>query len=81
MIKVRLARFGTNKTPLYRVVVTNSRSARDGRFLENIGTYNPRAATGGFKLDHARLSYWRGVGAQMSLEVERLVGRNPAPAA
>lgn len=79
MIKVRLARVGTNKTPLYRIVVTNSRSPRDGRHIELIGTYDPRAREGvkGFAIDHARLSYWRGFGAQMSAEVARLVERNP----
>ncbi len=84
MVKVRLARVGTSKSPLYRIVVTNSRSKRDGRFLENIGTYDPRAKEGstGFVLDRSRLAHWQGVGAQLSGEVSRLLGRNPAqPAA
>jgi small subunit ribosomal protein S16 len=80
MITVRLARVGTNKTPLYRVVVTDSRAKRDGRHLENIGTYDPRAREGvkGFKIDHVRLAHWRGVGAQLSEEVAHLIERNPA---
>lgn len=81
MIKVRLSRFGTKKSPMYRVLVANSRSWRDGRHLENIGTYNPRAAAGAFKIDYTRLAYWQSVGAQLSEEVNNLVKRNPAPAA
>ncbi|MBL8602819.1 MAG: 30S ribosomal protein S16 [Myxococcales bacterium] len=81
MIKVRLSRFGTKKSPMYRVLVADSRAWRDGRHLENIGTYNPRAATGAVKLDYARLAYWQSVGAQLSEEVTNLVKRNPAPAA
>ncbi len=80
MIKIRLARTGTNKTPLYRIVVTDSRSKRDGRHLENIGTYNPRAATGGFVLKYDRLAHWQGYGAQLSDEMARLLKRNPAAA-
>ncbi len=80
MITVRLARVGTSKTPFYRIVVTDSRAKRDGRHLENIGTYDPRAKEGakGFVIDHARLAHWRGFGAQLSGEISRLVERNPA---
>jgi small subunit ribosomal protein S16 len=80
MITVRLSRVGTNKAPLYRIVVANSRAARDGRHLENIGTYDPRAKEGvqGFKIDRDRLAHWRGVGAQLSEELTRLLARNPA---
>ena len=82
MITVRLSRVGTSKTPIYRIVVTDSRAKRDGRHLDNIGTYDPRAVEGAksFEINHTRLSYWRGVGAQMSEEVARLVARNPAAA-
>jgi small subunit ribosomal protein S16 len=80
MITVRLARVGTSKTPFYRIVVTDSRAKRDGRHLENIGTYDPRAKVGAksFEIDHARLAYWRGFGAQLSAEMGRLLVRNPA---
>lgn len=78
MIKVRLARFGTKKTPLYRIVVADQRFKRDGRHLEAIGTYNPRAATGtGFLIDRIRLAAWVKVGAQLSEEVGNLVKRFP----
>lgn len=80
MITVRLARVGTSKTPFYRIVVTDSRAKRDGRHLENIGTYDPRAKVGAksFEIDHTRLAYWRGFGAQLSGEIGRLLVRNPA---
>lgn len=79
MIKVRLARVGTKKTPMYRIVVADSRDPRDGQHLENIGTYDPRATTGkGFLINHTRLAYWQGFGAQLSAEIGRLVKRNPA---
>lgn len=82
MIKVRLSRFGSKKTPLYRIVVADHRSKRDGRHLEMIGTYNPRAEAGkGFLVDRIRLAHWQGVGAQLSEEVTNLLRRNPAPAA
>lgn len=81
MVKVRLSRVGTKKTPIYRIVVTDARSKRDGRFLENIGTYDPRAEQGkGFTLNRDRLAYWQGQGAQLSEEMTRLVSRNPATA-
>lgn len=83
MVKIRLARVGTKKTPIYRVAVTDSRSPRDGKHIELIGLYDPRAkdAAKTLTLDHARLQHWQKVGAQLSEEVRNLVKRNPAPAA
>ena len=83
MIKVRLSLVGTKKTPVYRIVVANSRAARDGRHLENIGTYDPSAKEGStnFTIDRGRLAHWQGVGAQLSGEVTRLLERNPSPSA
>jgi small subunit ribosomal protein S16 len=80
MLKVRLSRVGTNKAPFYRIVVANSRAPRDGRHLENLGTYDPRAKAGtqGFTINRDRLAYWRGHGAQLSDEVARLLLRNTA---
>jgi small subunit ribosomal protein S16 len=82
MIKVRLSRVGTKKTPVYRIVVANSRAARDGRHLENIGTYDPRSKTetNSFVIDRSRLTYWQSVGAQLSQELTRLLERNPLAA-
>ncbi|HEY8087704.1 MAG TPA: 30S ribosomal protein S16 [Polyangiaceae bacterium] len=75
MITVRLARVGTSKTPLYRIVVTNSRAKRDGRHLENIGTYDPTREPAQFQIDHERFTYWRSKGAQPSQTLDQLVRR------
>lgn len=75
MVKIRLARGGAKKRPFYHVVATESRSSRDGRFIERLGYYNP-SARGGAKelvLDLARVEYWRSNGAQVSDRVEHLV--------
>ena len=79
MVKIRLARVGTKKTPIYRVVVTDSRAPRDGKHIELIGLYDPRAkdATKTLELDRDRLGYWQKVGAQLSEEVTNLVKRHP----
>ena len=83
MVKIRLARVGTKKTPIYRVVVTDSRAPRDGKHIELIGLYDPRAkdVTKTLELDRDRLGYWQKVGAQLSQEVTNLVKRHPAVAA
>ena len=84
MVVIRLARGGANKRPFYNIVVTDSRMRRDGRFIERLGFYNPVATDGEEKLRVAqdRLTYWKGVGAQASPTVERLLTQAPAaPAA
>ena len=75
MVVIRLARGGAKKRPFFNIVATDSRSARDGRFIERVGFYNPVAAEGELKFRVAadRLGYWRGVGAQMSPTVARLI--------
>lgn len=85
-VHIRLARAGAKKRPFYRLVVTDHRSPRGGRFLENIGTFDPSKEPGLLHIDRARLDYWRGVGATPSETVERLLKANPpvdaaAPAA
>lgn len=74
-VAIRLARQGTKKKPFYRIVVTNSRSPRGGRFLENIGTFDPSKETkdNPLNIDADRLAYWRGNGAVPSATVERLL--------
>jgi small subunit ribosomal protein S16 len=79
MVTIRLARHGTNKAPFYRIVVTDHRNPRDGRFIERIGTYDPRRQPVRFELDRDRLAYWTGRGARPSETVARLVKRHPAP--
>ena len=74
MVKIRLRRMGKKKQPSYRIVVADSRSPRDGRFVENIGHYNPRtlpAATVVVKED--RLNDWLGKGAQPTDSVRRVL--------
>ena len=74
-LKIRLARGGAKKRPFYHVIVTDSRSARDGRFIERLGFFNPIAAGGEERLrvDLARIDHWVGQGAQVSERVEALV--------
>jgi small subunit ribosomal protein S16 len=76
MVVIRLARGGAKKRPFYNIVVADSRERRDGRYLERLGFYNPMAAGGEQPLRVAldRVTYWTGVGAQMSPTVKRLVG-------
>jgi small subunit ribosomal protein S16 len=78
---IRLARFGARKQPYYRIVVIEKGRARNGRSIEVVGTYNPRTNPATVDLKHDRITYWRGVGAQFSPIVEKLVTKNPAPAA
>jgi small subunit ribosomal protein S16 len=83
MVVIRLTRGGAKKRPFFNIVATDSRNPRDGRFIERVGFYNP-VATGGdtkFRVAADRLSYWQGVGAQMSPTVARLVRQFPQPAA
>ena len=73
MVKIRLARGGRKKSPFYRIVVADSRSARDGKFIERIGHFDPLLENlQGCKLNVERLEHWVSVGAQMSARVESL---------
>ena len=75
-LAIRLARGGMKKRPYYRIVVTDSRNARDGKFLEKIGTYNPllpKDSVDRIKLDTDRASHWLSVGAQPSDRVARFL--------
>ncbi len=78
---IRLARFGARKQPYYRIVVIEKDRARNGRSIEVVGTYNPRTEPATVELKQERLAYWRGVGAQMSPTVAKLVAKHPAAAA
>jgi small subunit ribosomal protein S16 len=75
MVVIRLARGGAKKRPFYNIVVSDSRERRDGRFIERVGFYNPMAAGGEepLRLQLDRVSYWTGVGAQVSPTVARLL--------
>ncbi|MFA5083456.1 MAG: 30S ribosomal protein S16 [Hydrogenophilaceae bacterium] len=74
MVTIRLARGGSKKRPFYNIVVADSRDRRDGRFIERIGFYNPLASGNaeGLRINQERLTYWQGVGAQVSETVTRL---------
>ena len=66
MLAIRLARYGKKKMPMYRVVVIDKRSPRNGRFVENVGTYDPLKKPAEVKLNAERIKYWLGCGAQPS---------------
>ncbi|KAA1420529.1 30S ribosomal protein S16 [Mumia zhuanghuii] len=72
-VKIRLKRMGKIRTPFYRVVVADARTKRDGRVIEEIGTYNPKAEPSIIKIDSERAQYWLGVGAQPSEAVTALL--------
>lgn len=78
MVTIRLARGGAKKRPFYQVVVTDSRNARDGRFLEKVGFFNPTAQGQAEKLrlDTDRINHWVDLGAQLSDRVAKLVKDN-----
>src|SRR3569623_331944 len=75
MVVIRLARGGAKQRPFFNIVATASRNRRDGRFIERIGFYNPVASGNeeSFRIVQDRLTYWQGVGAQLSPTVARLV--------
>jgi small subunit ribosomal protein S16 len=72
-VKIRLARHGAKKKPFYRIVVADSESPRDGRYLENVGTYNPLKDPAEVTLKSDRLKYWIDQGAKPSDTVKSLL--------
>ena len=78
MVKIRLTRGGAKTRPFYHIIVTDSRSARDGRNIERVGYFNPVAAGAEkrVELDAERIQYWIGQGAQMSDKVADLFKQN-----
>jgi len=75
MVVIRLARGGANKRPFYHVVVADSRRSRDGRFIERLGFYDPKAPEGreSLRVNLERVGHWKAKGAQLSPTVVRLV--------
>ncbi len=73
--KIRLKRVGTHKKPYYRIVVADSRSPRDGRFIEQIGTYEPLKKTGGVAVDEAKTLGWLKKGATPTDTVKTLLSK------
>lgn len=72
MVKIRLARAGSKKRPFYHIVVADKAKARDGRFIEQIGLYDPAKPDAEARVDHERLAYWVSVGAQVSPRVTKV---------
>lgn len=78
-VKIRLARYGAKKNPCYRIVVADARAPRDGRFLEQIGTYQPlrpKDSPDRFQVDAERVKHWMGVGALPTATVLRYFKRD-----
>jgi small subunit ribosomal protein S16 len=75
MVTIRLARGGAKKRPFYHLTVTDSRNARDGRFIERLGFFNPiaRGQEERLRVDLDRITHWQGQGAQLSARVSELV--------
>lgn len=73
MVKIRLRRVGAKKNPLYRVVVADSREPRDGRFIEEIGTYDPNLEKNKANINMERVKYWIANGAQPTETVRSLI--------
>lgn len=80
MVKIRLARHGSKKHPFYRIVVAASESPRDGRYIEQVGLYDPTKTPAFVRLDHAKIQAWRDKGAQPTDTVRELIEKSPAPA-
>jgi len=74
-VHIRLSRVGAKKAPVYRVVVADQRSPREGRFIEKIGTYDPTVDASTLTVNRERLDYWRARGAQTSHTLECLLKR------
>jgi small subunit ribosomal protein S16 len=77
-VKLRLMRMGKKKQPTYRVVAADSRSPRDGRFIEILGTYEPRADPSVVRIDNARAVKWLSEGAQPTERVAKLLAQSGA---
>ena len=78
MVKIRLRRMGAKKAPYYRIVVADSRSPRDGRFIEEVGIYDPMADSEKLKVNKERVEYWIANGAQPTDTVRGLLKKAEA---
>jgi len=73
MVKIRLTRLGKKKVPFYRIIVTDSKKARDGEYIEKVGHYDPRSKE--LKLNRDRIEYWISKGAQPTNTVAKLIAK------
>ena len=78
-VRIRLTRHGAKKKPFYRVVVCDQRFPRDGRYIEQVGTYDPNAATGAVKLDQEKIANWIKRGAKPTQTVSELIAQQQRP--
>ncbi len=76
-VRIRMARHGTRKRPFYRIVVADQEAPRDGKFLEVVGTYDPRNKAKSCELKRDRITYWLSKGAQPSDTVGELIKKTP----
>ena len=76
MVKIRLRRMGAKKAPFYRVIVADSRSPRDGRFIEEVGYYNPQTEPAEVKIDADKAKAWLAKGAQPTETVKSLLKKS-----
>ncbi len=76
MLKIRLKRMGAKKKPFYRIIVADSRSPRDGRFVETIGTYNPIVEPAEIKISEEKVIKWLNNGAQPTETVRNILSKN-----
>ncbi|QHI73203.1 30S ribosomal protein S16 [Aminipila terrae] len=76
MVKIRLKRMGANKKPFYRVVIADSRAPRDGKFIEEVGTYNPLTDPATINIDGEKVKTWLGNGAQPTETVRALLKKS-----
>jgi len=74
-VKIRLARFGTKRKPFYRIVVSDARAPRDGRFIERVGTYDPKQDPPSINVDREKVDEWLKRGAQPTATVAQLLKR------
>jgi small subunit ribosomal protein S16 len=72
-VTIRMSRHGAKKKPFYRIVVSDRRFPRDGRYIEQVGTFDPNAKSGGVKLDHTKIDTWIKKGAKPSQTVSELI--------
>ena len=80
MVKLRMARHGAKKTPFYSIIAVDVRKRRDGRFIEQLGHYDPKRDPAVYKVDLERVDFWVGRGAQVSDTVSQIVKRARRPA-
>lgn len=74
-VKIRLSRHGAKKRPYYRIVVADARDPRDGRFIEQVGAYDPRSPSAALRMDRAKVDAWLEQGAQPTQTVRSLMKR------